>query len=394
MRQQHRTAVLTEILLAGTTTRADLMRIVGLSSASITNIVGDLIAEGVVAEVGSRSSSGGRPVAVLGPHPQGAYALGADVGERGVAVELFDLSMRVIDREEVEGDHTEPVSRIIDDISIAVAALRERHHDIWPRLTGLGLALPGPVEVNADGSQTLHAQSLGWPAVPVGHFAAMNLPVFADNGAKAQARAEMWFGAARGAEHAVVALFGRGVGMGTIIDGALHRGAHSSAGEWGHVSIRPGGRECRCGNLGCIEAYAGADAILEEWERRGGPPQQSSGWDSMVALLDAAATGDNEAAGVVNDVVDVIGAGLGGLINLLNPERVVVGGWVGMLLMDRCQQALRSAMDAYSLTRPASQATLVPSHFRGDAIALGAAILAFEPLLDGSYRSRRHHVAG
>lgn len=393
MRQRHRSEVLTEILVTGTTTRAELSNSVGLSSASITNIVAGLIREGVVAELDSRTSGGGRPVTILGPDPRGAYALGADVGERGVAVELFNLNMQVVDREEVDTDHTESAHRIVEDITFAVAALRERHGELWPRITGLGLALPGPVEVSDDGSQTLYAQSLGWPPVPVGDFATTNLRVFADNGAKAQARAEMWFGAARGAKHAVVALLGRGIGFGTIADGTLHFGAHSSAGEWGHSVIRLGGRPCRCGNNGCIEAYAGADAILEEWQRQGGEPQ-GTGWDSMVALLDAAAAGDAAAHSVMSDVIEVVGAGLGGLVNLLNPERIVIGGWVGMLLMDRYERALRAAMEAHSLTRPASQTSLVSSQFRGDAVALGAALLAFEPLLDGSYRSVREPPRG
>ncbi|WP_084075280.1 ROK family transcriptional regulator [Demequina sp. NBRC 110052] len=391
LRQRHRAQVLTEILLAQRTTRAELAEQTGLSVASITSLVAGLIADGVVAEVGSLASRGGRPVTLLAPDPDGAYALGADVGERGVAVELFDLSMEVLDREEVEADESEPVNRIVDDIDTAVSALRSRHASRWERVTGLGLALPGPVEISEDGSQTLYAQSLGWDPVPVGSLASTDLRVFADNGAKAQARAEMWFGSARGAEHAIVALLGRGVGLGVIVEGQIHRGTHSSAGEWGHTTIRPGGRRCRCGNLGCLEAYAGADAILQAWVDVGGVPS-GSGWEAITALLDAADAGDAAARSVVDDVLLVVGASLGGLVNLLNPEKVVLGGWVGMLLMSRYEERIREALDAHSLARPAGQAVLAQSTFQGDAVALGAAILALEPLLDGTFAQPRHSV--
>ena len=389
LRQRNRAQVLTEILLSGTTTRADLGELTGLSGASITNIVGELIAEGVVAEIGQKASSGGRPMAILQAVPHGAFSLGADVGERGVAVELFDLTMTVIDREEVEADTSEPVANIVRDLDHAVQALRARHLDKWGKVTGLGLALPGPVEISADGAQTLYAQSMGWPAVPVGELATSDLPVFADNGAKAQARAEWWFGAARGATHAVVALLGRGVGLGLIVDGHIHRGAHSSAGEWGHLTIRPGGRKCRCGNLGCIEAYVGADALLEAWQAAGGEPS-GTGWESVTQLLDASDAGVPAARWIVEDAIDVIGAGLGGLVNLLNPERAVLGGWVGMLLMDRYASQIRASLEKHALARPASQVDLVPGAFRGDAVALGAAILALEPLIDGSHKAVSH----
>jgi predicted NBD/HSP70 family sugar kinase len=168
-----------------------------------------------------------------------------------------------------------------------------------------------------------------------------------------------------------------------VNEASLLRGSRSSASEWGHVPIRPGGKTCRCGRRGCIEAYIGADAILDAW-REGGADVTGSGWEAMTALLDAAARGEAPAQAVVDDVVLVLGAGLGGLVNLHNPERVVLGGWVGMLLMTHYADRIASSMIEHSLRRPGSQVTLVPAAFGGDSVALGAAILALEALIHGT----------
>jgi predicted NBD/HSP70 family sugar kinase len=206
-----------------------------------------------------------------------------------------------------------------------------------------------------------------------------DLPVFAENGAKTQARAELWYGAARGIDHAVVALLGRGVGLGVISDGALAHGAFSSAGEWGHTKIVVGGARCRCGQNGCVEAYLGADAILAEWQIRGGS-FEGSGWQAIGALL-AAADSDTDARAVVDGVVEALGAALG-VVNLTNPERIVVGGWVGMRLMEHGSARIADAVRRNCLTRLGTQFEIVPASFGGDTVALGSALMPITALID------------
>ncbi|TXK17000.1 ROK family transcriptional regulator [Homoserinibacter sp. GY 40078] len=380
LRQRNRGQVLAHILQSGRTTRGDLARECGLSFASATNIVGDLVAEGLVHETGSIASRGGRPIAVVEPRPEGAYLIGADVGERGVAVELFDLSMTRIDREFRGGRDEESPETIAHDLDDALAALRERHGELWPSLVGVGLGLPGIVETGPDGEQTLYAQSLGWDAVAVRDLIHADVPVFAENGAKTQAMAELWFGAARGVQHALVVLLGRGVGLGIIADGRLQRGATSSAAEWGHTKIERDGALCRCGGRGCVEAYVGAGAILDAW-RNTGASFEGSGWNAIGELLDAADAGDPGAVAIVDDVLRTLGASLGSLVNLANPERIVVGGWVGLRLMERLGERLLDAVRANSLERPGSAVDLIASTFGGDSVALGAAIMPLESLV-------------
>lgn len=380
LRHHNRAAALRFILRERETTRADLARSCGLSVASAANIAAELIDDGLVVENGSMASRGGRPIAVLSPNADGAYAIGVDVGERGVAVELFDLSLQMVDREFRGGQRQESPDDIQRDLREAIDALRTRNSERWGRVLGIGLGLPGVVEESATGEQTLYAQSLGWDPQPIPAGLDDLLPVFADNGAKTQARAELWYGAARGIDHALVALLGRGVGLGVIAGGELYRGAYSGATEWGHTKIRYDGEVCRCGQRGCVEAYIGADALLEAWRRRGGV-FEGTGWHAIGALLDASQS-DPAATEVVDAAIDALGAALGSMVNLTNPERIVLGGWVGMRLMEHHPDQIVDAVRRNSLDRLATQFELVPASFGGDTVALGSALMPVEALID------------
>ncbi len=380
LRQQNRAAALRFVLQEGETTRADLARRCGFSSASAANITAELIEDGLIAEVGSVASRGGRPISVIAPRADGAYAIGVDVGERGVAVELFDLSLAMVDREFRGGRSEESYDDIHRDLKDAVAALRDRNPERWPRVLGIGLGLPGVVETEPDGSQVLYAQSLGWDPRPIPLDLDPDLPVFAENGAKTQARAELWYGAARGIDHAIVALLGRGVGLGIISDGQLAHGAFSSAGEWGHTKIHAGGALCRCGQRGCVEAYLGANAILGSWHEHGGS-FDGSGWQAIGALLAAAET-DPAAGGVVDEAIETLGAALGSVVNLTNPQRIVIGGWVGMRLMEHHLERIGDAVRRNCLERLGTQFEIVPATFGGDTVALGSALMPIMALIE------------
>jgi predicted NBD/HSP70 family sugar kinase len=313
--------------------------------------------------------------------------MGADVGEKGVAVELFDLALNRIDREFREGRTREASpAEIGTALQEAVAAVRERNPAVEHRLVGLGLGLPGIVE-DATGSHgghgvVLYAQSLGWPPVHLDELLAPDgLEILADNGAKTMAAAEMWFGAARGVDHALVALLGRGVGLGVVTGGELVRGLTSSAGEWGHTKVSRGGPRCRCGADGCLEAYVGADAVIGRWREAGANPR-GSGWRALTALIAAADAGEPAAARVVEETLDVLALALANLVNLTNPERIVIGGWVGLALMQSRKADLEARVRAQALARPGGQFTLEVARFEGDSVALGAALLPLQKLID------------
>jgi predicted NBD/HSP70 family sugar kinase len=185
----------------------------------------------------------------------------------------------------------------------------------------------------------VHAQGYGWAAVPLERLlrSGTSLPLHIDNGAKTMGQAELWFGAGRGTQHAVVCLIGSGVGASIIAHGSAHRGSTSSAVEWGHTTVMVGGRTCRCGARGCLEAYAGAEAILDRY----GSPLPGTDQESALTALIALAATSPRAAEVLDEAALYLGVSIGDLINLFNPERIIIGGWAGLLLGERLLPAIR-----------------------------------------------------
>jgi predicted NBD/HSP70 family sugar kinase len=243
---------------------------------------------------------------------------------------------------------------------------------------GVGVGVPGVIE---QGSEVLvHGQTYGWDAVPLERLlrAGTDLPLHFENGAKTMGQAELWFGAGRGARNAVVTLVGSGVGASLISGGATYRGATSSAAEWGHTTVVVGGRKCRCGSAGCLEAYVGAEAILERY----GQPTGGDGEESaLAALIDAAST-SARAATVLQETADYLGAGIANLINLFNPERVILGGWAGLLLGAKLLPAIREAARRHCLRHPFAATSIELGRLGPEAVALGAATLPVERFLN------------
>jgi predicted NBD/HSP70 family sugar kinase len=396
LKQANLARVLRQIIVDGQTTRASVAGRTGLSIQTVSNLVAELIDLGLICESGQVSSRGGRPITLIERRPAGAYLIGVDVGERGIAVEFFDFTLTRIDQVFGSSETTQTPAAIRQYLGEALTTLETRNPTAWPRVVGVGLGLPGVVEpasgvqlesAHPAGSssrtelrfdeQILYAQSLGWAPVAISELMSTDLPVFAQNGAKVHTKGEQWFGALRDTEHAVVVLIGRGVGLGLISGGVLLEGSHGSAGEWGHVRIEDDGRPCRCGGHGCLETYVGADGLLTSWADAGGE-FDGTGSASVECLI---ASSTPAATRVVDQAIARLGRALGGIVNVMNPERIVIGGWVGQLLMATRAQQIDHAIRDNALDRAAHQFTLYPSTFGGDSVAMGAATLPMEVLI-------------
>ncbi|MEV8375733.1 ROK family protein [Kribbella sp. NPDC056861] len=391
MRRSNRSVLLTSIYRDGPLSRFELGHETSLSAASVSNLVGELLDEGVVEEAGSVESDGGRPRVLLRVAPDFGYVVGAEVGETRVRVELFDLAMNVLATAVYPIETPKPAPELA--VKYVLTGLREVLDTarIAPdRVLGLGVAVAGVVEGPADA--VVHAQTLGWDGVPFGALLAAktDIPVQVDNGANALGQAEMWFGAGRGATDAVVALVGSGVGAALVTGGSSYRGTRSSAGEWGHTTIMYGGRLCRCGAEGCLEAYVGAEGVLERFRSAGGRFATAAGDEEAVfnELLDGVGTSEI-AAKVVEDTIGYLGAGFANLVNLFNPERIVLGGWAGLLLGERYLPQLREAVGRHALRQPYAQVSIELCELGRDAVAMGAATLPILRLLrDGGSTTR------
>jgi predicted NBD/HSP70 family sugar kinase len=367
----------------GPVSRLDLAASTGLSPATVGNVISELIRDSVVIETGQLISDGGRPAVLVTVNPAHAGVIGVDVGETGAAIELFDLNLHKLAAvekplrlpRESPGSLVSLIAKGVDEL-IKEAGIPVRH------LLGIGVGVPGVVV--HDGEEYVHAPSLGWDKIPLLQLmaAALPAPVMLDNGAKTMGRAELWFGACRDARQLAVVLLGTGVGAALFNDGALYRGSTSSAGEWGHTSVMVGGRQCRCGASGCLEAYVGAEGILERWAQRTRKPLRDKKDQQlrMQDLLDAARS-SKPAAEVLDETAAFIGAGVANLVNLFNPECIVIGGWVGQLIGPRLLPRIREIAAARALRYPFSRVAIELGRLGPDAVAMGAATLVVERFL-------------
>lgn len=244
-------------------------------------------------------------------------------------------------------------------------------------ILGVGIGVPGLVE-HADGA-VVHGQSVGWDAVSFEQLMRqhVSLPMIIDNGAKTLGQAETWFGAARGVDNAVIALLGIGVGTSIVSNRQLYRGATSSAGEWGHTTVVVDGRKCRCGALGCLEAYIGAAAIVSRYDELAGRRRRTRQADleNRIDRMLATRETDAVAAQVLDEAATYLGVGIANLANLFNPQRVVVGGWLGQRLGNVLLPQIRAAAGRNALRLPFSHLEIVRAELGPDAVALGAATL-------------------
>jgi predicted NBD/HSP70 family sugar kinase len=383
LRRDNRSVLLWSLFIGQPCSRQDLSWATGLSTASVSNVVREFIGEGIVTEAGSVDSDGGRPRALLRMDPDYGRVIGVDVGETRIRVEMFDMTMAMRASADYALDpRDQGIDVVVDRVQAGLASVLADSGCDPSAVLGAGIGVPGVIE--HGGSETLvYAQTYGWDAVPLGRLLrpAGDFPLYIDNGAKTMGQAELWFGAGRGVRQAVVCLMGSGLGA-SIVTGAPGRGGTSAAVEWGHTTVEVGGRPCRCGSRGCLEAYVGAGAILDRYG------QAMPGQDEESALAALVASDDPRADEILNETALYLGAGIADLVNLFGPERIILGGWAGLLLGERLLPAIREAAREHSLTHRFAQTSIELGTLGPDAVALGAATLPMERFLDGAMAAR------
>jgi predicted NBD/HSP70 family sugar kinase len=379
VRRANRASLLTDLFHCGRQSRQQLGHTTALSQASVSNLIGEMIDEGLVEEAGLVGSDGGRPRALLRVAPGYGSVVGADVGDARVLVELYDLAMSRLAVASYElGDRGREPDLVAEKLIEGLAAVVDQA-GVEPRqILGYGVGVVGVVDQSGDA--VVHSQTAGWDGVPLGAMlrAGTDVPVFVENGAKTVGQAEMWFGAGRGARHAVIVMVGTGVGAAVVMDGHSYRGANSSAGEWGHTTLVYDGDLCRCGARGCLEAYIGADKVNRRLAAATGQPADPT---LLTRMLAGDGPLEGEAAEVIRQTVGYLGAGIADLVNLFSPERIVLGGCEGLALGERFLPDIQAAAARNALREPYSRTRIDLCQLGPDPVAMGAATLPIARLL-------------
>lgn len=322
------------------------------------------------------------------------YVLGIDIGGTNLVVGAVAADgSRVVASETRPTNPGRGTDAVINEIITmgidALATLRTEIPDA--KVSGVGIGAPGPLDTRKG--IVILTPNLGWVDVPLRDriAAGLGLPAALDNDANCAVLGEAWIGAARGATYVIGITIGTGIGGGIVLNGKLHHGAADCAGEIGHITIDLDGRLCGCGNYGCLEAYASGPAIARRAVER-----LSEGDDgALMTLVDgdlakvtaqtvyeAAHAGDAVALDVVRDTAHYLGAGIANLLNIFNPDRVVIVGGVtraGDSLFD----PLRREVSRRAFKPAVRACQIIPGELDGMAGVYGAARMFLDRQSEG-----------
>jgi predicted NBD/HSP70 family sugar kinase len=374
--------VLRRVSVGGPVSRQEIVTASSLSMATVASIVSELIQLDLLTESETVRRATGRPLTRLTVSPAFGLFIGVDVAETYIHAALFDAALDARAEERVAV--VEPVgdpAGVVQQIAELVRLLSDRANG--DQVRGVGICVPGLVD-DADGV-SVFAPNWAWRQVPVRRMLAeqFNHPVHLDNPLRALVVSELWREPGLGGKNLAVVNLGTGVGAGLAFGGDLYRGTSNSAGEWGHTTVVLDGWACRCGSSGCVEAYVGAPGLLRHLQEAD-PRHRALRLGQTEAITELArsfAAGDAAAIAAVHAGGRYLGAGLGSLVNVVNPDAVVLVGWVSDLLGDALLAAARRDAESHALVRPLAAVEFSVRSGTGNPVARGAATFALEAAL-------------
>jgi predicted NBD/HSP70 family sugar kinase/biotin operon repressor len=374
LRERNRLRVIDALRSRGAISRAEIARQTGLSRSTVSSLVADLQATGMVVEravdgVAAAGPQGGRPPVLVALDSSAGAVVGLDFGHDSLRVAVADLSYAILAETAVELEVDTNAHDALDAAARLVSELLDEAGVGHGRVLAAGVGLPGPID---RASGLVHSQPIlpSWVGLsPARELQErLGLPVHLDNDANVGALGESTFGAGRGTRVMAYLRLSAGIGAGLVIDGRPFRGARGVAGEIGHVLVDPQGPICRCGNRGCLETFVAGPALCELLRRSHGPL-------TVKDLLRLAKEGDVGCQRVIADAGSVVGRAVADLCNYLNPDLVVVGGDLSVA-GDLVIEPMREAVRRFAIPAAADDVEIVAGTLGDRAELLGALALA------------------
>jgi glucokinase-like ROK family protein len=384
------TAVVLDILRRfAPLSRAELAARTGLNRSTVSLIVNNLIEEGFVQETELQSPKIGRPGMLLVLNPKGGFAVGVEIGVDFISVILTDFIANILWRRRVSSDPAEDQIRILDRASELTQEAIDVGLEQGLRSLGIGVGVPGLVDLRQG--KLVFAPNLRWNNVPLRLMWSQrfDLSIFVENEANAAALGEYYFGVARGTDNFIYLSAGIGLGGGVLIDGKLFRGSNGYAGEVGHMTVDPDGELCGCGKRGCWETKVGPRAVLSRVRKTLANAAPSFLSDMVGGDLDrvtidnvvqAARLGDSVALEALQKVGEYLGVGVVNLINIFNPELIVLGGALS-LASEFLLPAIENTVCENALKPPCENVHFAASAHGEDACVMGAVALVLDDIL-------------
>ncbi|GGH22152.1 sugar kinase [Alsobacter metallidurans] len=370
-RSHNRRVVLETVRQHGRLGRSDIAALTRLTAQAVSNIVVELVAEGLLAERGRRRTARGQPPVDFEVNADGGMTAGMEIGADRITTVLVDIAGGLrAQRTTTLPDASPPAVQALAALELAAA---RRAPGLPKRLLGCGVVMPGPFGV--EGMSSIGDTVLpGWANLDAAALMteALGCAVTVENDATAAAVGERLYGRGRDRRNFCLVYFGAGLGLGIIIDGQPYRGAYGNAGEIGHVRVVPGGRACPCGGHGCLERYASANALAEMLHDSG----REAAYEDVARLAD---TRDPVVDRWIAEAATLLGPVVALLENLFDPETIVLGGTLPDVVMDGLVAAMQPLPLSVSSRSDRSVTRLQRGATGRLTAALGAAAL---PLLD------------
>jgi predicted NBD/HSP70 family sugar kinase len=378
LRHRNRERVLGVLRERGRISQADIARITGLSRTTVHTLVSELKDSGVLHEVeaGVPGSRGGRPAVLLMLRDSSLAVVGIDFGHSHVGVAVADIGHNVLAERRCDLDVSHHAEKALDTATRMVGEVLAEAQVERKSVIGAGIGIPGPVDrvQGTVGSATILP---GWLGLRIGSEMQdrLAMPVEIENDANLGALAELTWGAGRECSNFAYVKVATGIGAGLVIGGKLLRGASGTAGEIGHTTLDEAGALCYCGNRGCLETVASGPAIIELVGLINGEVP------TLSRIVELAVAGELRCHRAIADAGHEIGVAIAGLCNLINPERVVVGGLLsrtGEVLLHPMRESIRR----HAVQAAAETLEVVPAVFVERAELLGSLALALQSSSD------------
>lgn len=339
MKKINKSIVLELLRKSSPLSRAEVAKTTGLTKATVSTLVAELMEENLLYEIGTGESSGGRKPVMLVFRRDAGFAVGVDLGVRDIHAVLTDLQGSIVHETRASLRGLGTPERILARLTDCLQRLVNKAPYSPYGVVGIGVGVPG---ITDDNGTVLFAPNLGWRNVPLKSLLeeAFKVPVIIDNEANAGAVGEKEFGIGRNVSNLIYISVGIGIGSGIILKDGLYRGASGYSGEMGHITVHADGRPCRCGNVGCWELYASEQAILAEAATLLGPgavgaAEELPGGDDagnevpregeLEALAALADEGNENARELFRRTGRYLGVGIVNIINTFNPELIIIG---------------------------------------------------------------------
>lgn len=385
MREMNTKHILQALRIHAPISRSEIVEKTNLTAATVSRIISKLIKNDLITEVGYGESQGGRKPVLLNFNPGSLLTVGIDIEIDEVSGVIIDLSGKILAEKSVPnmGNVTEDnILKLVKDLIHYLLNIE----DYFNKTIGIGIGMHGIVDY--ENGISIFPPAFDWSDVPIVEIIQneFDFPVILENNVRSLTLGENWFGAARNLRDFICLKVGAGIGSGIFTNGKLFRGTSNSAGEIGHTMVDEDGPLCTCGNYGCLESMASVPAIVRRTKKiikQGANTSLYDITDGNINQLEAknvyyaALQQDQLARQILQDTGRYLGIGIANLINILNPEAVIVSGEmmdVGKIVLE----SLKATVNKRSLSYPCKHVKIINSELGKEGVAIGAAALILE----------------